>query len=131
MDRYRSRRSLDFLAPPSQLVEPRTGPLERRHHRRHLHDVTPKTFQNRLHLTLGDRKRFPLQHRPGDIEGVGGHPQLGASSILLGKVLNEARQASGPAHTENEETGGHRVEGTGMPHFGSPEQAPHSRHNVV
>ena len=71
LDRDRARLARDLAAAAGDLIELFAVDLERRIHRRHLHDIPAKLRQHRLKLCAADRTLRAAEHRAGRILRVG------------------------------------------------------------
>ena len=54
VDPHRTRRTIDLLALTGQLVKPLAVDLDRRDHRRHLHQIPGEAVGSSTHLIVGD-----------------------------------------------------------------------------
>ena len=115
------RRDRDVRTRTDQLVRPLTVDLDRRDLRRHLQDVSAQRLRRPVDLLAGDRARVGAR---ADLSlGVVGRGRLAEPDRRVVALVGQREVAEQPGRTpeaEQQDAGGHRVEGAGVADLARP-----------
>ena len=106
VDPHRTRRTIDLLALTGQLVKPLAVDLDRRDHRRHLHQIPGEAVGSSTHLIVGDRRHVVGGgDLAGSVEGRRLRPEHDLTLVALRQLGEKPQQAGGVSHAEHQHTG--------------------------
>ena len=116
--------ALHLLTLPGQVAEFLSIHLQRRIHRRDLHNFSAEPAQNRFQLFPGHIHRLLGQHSTRHILRVGGDAQPQDRFISFFRVLKKLHAPGGSSHKHRQHTGSHGVQSTAMTNASGLEHPP-------
>lgn len=128
--RPRLKRHIDAL--PCKVAKLLAVALERRKHRRHLHDIADKLREDRLKRLARNRPARAGNDLSMRVLRVGRIARLQLGHVGLFLLHQIIKQAGRLADHQRQDAGGLRIKRTGMAHLIFPAQLPaHADHNIA
>ena len=131
VDVHTSRRALDLLAPPGEIVEAAAVDLDRRHHRGDLVDVADECRRGALDLFPRDRHRPPIEDLTRRVERARGDAERDLAPVLLARFLEEAQEPRAAPEPDEQHAGRVGIERAGVADAPLPVDPAQLRHDVV